>query len=241
MSLGLLVLTACEAVPLLSPEGSRIVLQANPPFVVANGGRSVVTAVLTEATGTFVPDGTEVFFFTNLGRIDDRAKTVSGVARANYVADSRSGRACVTAYSGGTAPAACVATSDGSTADAGPTAGDGSVSIVIAVGGALPVRLILTADPQRVTSPRRATLVANVYDDSGNPVQNVPVVFTISQAAPLEETLESGGSPRYTDSNGQAVDVLYTRAAAGAAQKRITVSASVPGVSEAATVTVYIG
>ena len=101
----LAALAACEAVPLTSSPGTNLTLIANPEFVAANGGRSLVTAILVEPAGTFVPDGTEVFLVTNLGQIEASAKTVNGVARAWFVADSRSGRATVTAISGGPAPA----------------------------------------------------------------------------------------------------------------------------------------
>src|SRR5262245_28971373 len=96
---------SCEVPPLMAP-GSEISLIANPEFIVANGGVSVITAIVTEPAGTFVPDGSVVLFFTNLGRIDPQGKTVNGVARVNLIADSRSGRATVTAFaSGGAAPA----------------------------------------------------------------------------------------------------------------------------------------
>ena len=83
---------ACESVPLTAAPGTSMTLIANPTFVIANGGVSVVTAILVEPAGTFVPDGTEVFFFTDLGRVDSSGKTVNGVARVNFVADARSGR-----------------------------------------------------------------------------------------------------------------------------------------------------
>ena len=82
---------ACESVPLTAAPGTSMTLIANPTFVIANGGVSVVTAILVEPVGTFVPDGTEVFFFTDLGRVDSSGKTVNGVARVNFVADARSG------------------------------------------------------------------------------------------------------------------------------------------------------
>ncbi len=218
------VLTAgCESVPLLAPD-STILLQANPSFVVAHGGRSVVTAVLTEPAGTFVPDGTVVFFFTDLGQIDARAKTVDGIARVYFVADSRSGQACVTAYSGGVAP-------EGACGDSGGTAsGQGNASVAIDIGSALPRQVIMTAVPPRIMSPGRSTIVASVFDGSGNPVQNVPVVFRIADISPLEETLDSGGSPRYTNSNGEAFDTLRTRRDPAGSQKKVTVNGSIPGV-----------
>lgn len=247
--LPLLVLAAvasatCAKVPLTAPAGSTIFAQVNPPFVIANGGTSVVTALLTEPAGTLVPDGTEVFFFTNLGRIDERVQTRDGIAHANFVADSRSGTASITIYSGGPAPAA---PSSGATPAAGATpapgastaTGSGSATVSIAIGSALPARVVVGADPQRITSPRRATIVANVFDASGNPVQNVPVVFSITSTGTIEETLSSGGSPLYTDSNGQVFDTLVTRAAAGSLQKAVTVTATAANGIQG-TVTVFI-
>jgi hypothetical protein len=90
----------------------------------------------------------------------------------------------------------------------------------------------VTADPQRITRSSAATIIANVFDANGNPVQNVPVSFSITGVTGgggvLEETLDSGGRPRFTDSNGQAFDTLRTRAAAGGVQKRVTVAATTP-------------
>jgi hypothetical protein len=233
---GLLSLPACESVPLTAAPGTSMTLIANPTFVPANGGRALLTAILVEPAGTFVPDGTKVFFFSNLGRVDpDEAKTVDGVARTTFVADARSGVATITAISGGPAPAPAASPGTGATAT-----GDGSATVEVSVGGALPRRLIVAASPARITQPRRATIVANVFDQFGNPVQNVPVVFTIKSATPvLEETLDSGGAPSYSDSNGQAFDTLVTRAPVGLGQKTVVVSASAPP-DLTADVTVFI-
>jgi hypothetical protein len=138
----------CEKVPLTAPAGTNMFLQCNPPFVVANGGTSLVTALLTEPAGTLVPDGTVVYCFTTLGGVDSEAKTTNGVARFNFVADARSGTATVSCWSGGPAPApsasaspspaavgpfsesAHVAASAGGAIAAGPTGtGTGSASI----------------------------------------------------------------------------------------------------------------
>jgi hypothetical protein len=233
----------CDRVPLTAPPGSGIFVQANPPFVVANGGSSVVTALLTEPAGTLVPDGTEAYFFTNLGRIDSTVKTRNGVANANFVADSRSGTATITVWSGGPAPAAPSASPSTGTGAVpgvgGATAsGTGTATITIAIGSALPALVVVGADPQRITSPRRAAIVANVFDSFGNPVQNVPVVFWISGST-IEETLASGSSPQYTDSNGQAFDTLSTRAALGGSQKQVTVNATAANSAHGAII-VYI-
>jgi hypothetical protein len=220
-------IAACEKAPLTAPAGTMIFLQANPNFVAANGGTAVVTAVLTEPAGTLVPDGTVVLFFTNLGYIDPQGKTVGGVARVNFVADSRSGTAKVTAISGGAAPT----TSSTATADVTGT-GVGTATLDIAIGSSLPTLVLVSADPDRITTSRQSQIAANVFDQFGNPVQNVPVIFSLS-ASPLEETLDNGGVPQFTDANGRAFDTMRTRAVLGGVQKSVTVTATtannVPG------------
>ena len=103
--------------------------------------------------------------------------------------------------------------------------------------------MIVTANPTRITSPRSALITANVFDEFGNPVANIPVFFSIGDvsvsptpvpsptptpsATPLvEETLESGGAPQYTDTNGQAFDWLRTRSVPGGPQKTVVVTAT---------------
>jgi hypothetical protein len=240
--LALLAVT-CEEVPMTAPAGTTMFLQANPPFVVANGGTSVVTALLTEPAGTLVPDGTVVMFFTDLGRVDAEGKTRNGVARVNFVSDSRSGTATVTAYSGGPAPAATAtpstavevtasgyvgASAAGDVAAASSATGTGSASITIDIGSKLPARVLVTADPPVLSGSRSASITANVFDEFGNPVQHVPVIFQVAAVgtAPLQEVLSSGGSPQYTDSNGQASDTLTTKSLNGTTQKTVTVTAT---------------
>jgi hypothetical protein len=219
LSLAVLSVAAvtCEKAPLMAPVDSKLTVFVNPPFIVANGGVSVISAFVVEPAGTPVPDGTVVFFFTTLGRIEPQGKTVDGVARVNLVADSRSGTAKVTAATGNVV----------------------SDAQDVVIGSARPERVLVTADPQYLgTSPRQAAITANVFDGQGNPVQNVPVVFTVS-ASPLQESLASGGATQYTDSNGQAFDTLVTRAPAGTTQKTVTVTATAAnGVSGAVEVVV---
>ncbi|HEY8233843.1 MAG TPA: hypothetical protein VIJ10_14365 [Vicinamibacteria bacterium] len=203
-----IALAGCEAAPLTAPNGSTLFLQVNPPFVIANGGIAVVTAVVTEPAGTLVPDGTEVLFFTNLGRIDPVGKTVRGVAAVNFVSDARSGTATVTAISG---------QATATLADPGLT-----------VGSALPALVNVTCDPQRIVSPRNCRVVATVFDQRGNPVQNVPVSLSLAPGTGdvLEETLDSGGAFLYTNSNGQVTDTLRTQAIFGLGQKTVTINAT---------------
>ncbi len=246
-----LTLPMCTGVPLTAPPNADMTLSANPRSIPANGGVSVITAIVIEPAGTPVPNGTVVFFTTNLGRVDSEAKTKDGIARANFVSDSRSGTATVTGFSGG---AAAPGPSASPTSTPSPTvrlsfgmatasADKNSATVEVKIGSVLPAKVIVTANPTRITSPRSALITANVFDADGNPVANVPVFFRIEQvsvapppaptttttliAAPVvEETLESGGAPQYTDTNGQAFDWLRTRSLPGGPQKTVTVTAT---------------
>jgi hypothetical protein len=116
----------------------------------------------------------------------------------------------------------------------------------------------LAAFPPRLTDSRTAQLTATVFDDAGNPVTGVPVFFEVTEGStigpvpsatatpvatpvatpspttpptgnqPLFEHLDSQGQPRFTDSNGQAFDVLRTRYPREAPVRQIVVVARVP-------------
>jgi len=224
-----LAMPACESVPLTAAPGTSMSLIANPTFVIANGGSSVVTAILVEPAGTFVPDGTEVFFFTDLGRVDASGKTVNGVARVNFVSDARSGVATISAISGGPAPApapsatptpagsipgsesSASASSVGGRAPAfgalAIAADQNSATVQITIGSALPARVQVSANPPHISFGRPALLRASVFDAQGNPVQNVPVAFSVSGIA---VKLDSGGAFQYTNSNGEVTDTIRT-------------------------------
>ena len=91
---------ACETLPLLAPTDSTIDLLANPA-VVPLGGKTTITAVVTEPSGTPVPNGTLVTFSATLGTLDPiEAHTSDGRASVNFSAGSVSGTATITAFSG---------------------------------------------------------------------------------------------------------------------------------------------
>ncbi len=77
--------------------------------------------------------------------------------------------------------------------------------MIIDIGSALPDRVVVTADPAHISAGRPSTLRATVFDESGNPVQNVPVSFSVTGAT---ERLDSGGAFLFTNSNGQVTDTL---------------------------------
>ncbi len=215
-----LVGVTCNQAIITAPDGSTIQVFANPEFIAANGDTAVITAVLVEGTGQPVVDGTVVQFFTTLGRIDAQGKTNDGVARVNLVSDVNSGTANITAISGTL-----------------------SESTTVDIGVGRPARIFMSANPTRIevdTPQRRSRIVATVVDETGNPIRNVPVLFSLSSTggSTSTETLASGGQPVFTDSNGQAVDFLQTSYPKNAPQKTVTVEAtatngvtSEPGVS----------
>jgi hypothetical protein len=201
----------CNQAILTAPAGATLQIFANPTFIAANGEVSVISVLVIEPAGTPVPDGTVVQFFTNLGRIDEQGRTNDGVARVNLVSDRRSGTATVTALSGGDAT--------------------GGSTVEVVIGSARPARVLVTAEPLRILSPRFAAVVATVFDDDGNPVANVPVVFTVQQngSGDATESMQSGSTPIFTDSNGQARDELLTGYDPDEPAKSVTVTATPAG------------
>jgi len=243
----------CHQAILTAPPGSELSCFANPGFIAANGDVAVISALVIEPAGTPVPDGTVVQFFTTLGKIQEQAKTNDGVARVNLISDTRSGEANVTAVSGGgTAPTPVPSPSPSPTGSGGVDGGAAAVSAtaatascIVTIGSARPSVIIVSANPLRITGSgptRQSRIVANVFDNMGNPVLNVPVFFSIEQpagAAPTEN-MASGGAPVYTDGNGQAIDFLQTRYPGDAEPKTVIVHAAVPIGAPEATVPVQI-
>jgi hypothetical protein len=241
----------CAQALLTAVPGTTMTLIANPVNIAANGDVSEISALLLEPAGTVVPDGTVVQFFTNLGKIQAQAKTNDGVARANLVSDTRSGDAEVIAVSGGNAPAPTPTASPSPTAAvpgagviafAAAGSGTNSATVTVHIGSGLPASIIPTANPPRITGAgpaRQSQLVANVFDAQGNTVSNVPVIFTITADTSATETLASGSAPRFTDTNGQAIDYLQTSYDPEAPPKSVTVTATTSN-GKVGTVTVQI-
>jgi hypothetical protein len=189
IALALPLLTCHQAILTATPE-TDMTLTVNPEFIPAHGGVAIVSAFLIETnTGTPVPDGTVVQFFSTLGRIEEQGKTNDGVARVKLVSDSRSGEATVTARSGA-------------------VLADEPVSVKI---GNENVRgIILRAQPSRIINSNSTHVIATVLGESGNPVPNVAVYFKVVDH-PATEFFDSSGRPVFTNNNGEAEDVLRTR------------------------------
>ncbi len=175
-------------VPLTAPEGAILTIEANPKSIPAIGGSSRITVVgfkAVEDGGGTVADGTQIFFTTDLGAIEERVSTKDGIAQATLQSNGRSGTATVTAVSGG-----------------GITALTTTVQIGAGAGGDIVITVIAnptTLGPEDLS----AEIVATVTDDRGNALADVPVIFSTSSG-----TLASQGSVLRTNGSGQAFDRL---------------------------------
>jgi len=215
-------LAGCAGVLFTAPPGSSCSLIANPPFVASDGGGSNITALVIEPAGTTVSDGTVILFFTDIGSIERQAKTKDGLAHVNFISDSRSGIAHISAVCGGSAPAAAPSTSPSASPVPAPggSGGSGSASISVSVGNVRVKAVVgIRADPPRITVSNSTHVFARVIDENGNGVANVPVWFDVV-ADPATEFFDITG-PVFTNNSGEAEDVMRTkRTTTGNAQVR---------------------
>ncbi len=183
----LCTLEGCDKVPLLAPTGTTITLGTSSTIVQSNG-TAQITATMLESSGTPVQNGTTVTFSTNLGRVAPvEARTVNGVATAQFQATGASGVAEIRAASGAAKPADT----------ANPT-------LKITVGAAAAGRLSVSATPNTVPlTGGTSTIAATVSDTTGGPLRDVPVTFATS-AGTLSTAVAS------TDANGIATTTLTT-------------------------------
>ena len=236
----------CNQAIMTAPSGSTLTLFANPMFIASNGGVSVISALVIEPSGQPVADGTVVQFFTTLGIIVEQAKTNDGVARVNLRANGRSGEANITAVSGGdgglpgpspspTAPPTTTASATGPITGASVPQGAAVDTETVTIGNPNAARVVVTANPPRITISRSSQITATVFDNAGNPVPGVPVFFSVTEGANSSFIEDSG--PHFTDSNGQAFAVLRTRSLVSGSA---TVQAQVPSTGGFATGTVVV-
>lgn len=201
---GLVVLAgpvACERVPLLAPTGTIINLTLASDIAALNSSVDVIavlienggaagtgtgTATATTGAGTPVQNGTVVSFTTTIGTIEPaEARTTNGKVMVKLVTNGQSGKATVTAYSGGAK----------STAQ-------------ITIGAAAVDHILVTASPANLASSGGSTTIsARAEDVSGNGQAGVQVQFTTTKG-----TLNPSAAT--TNSNGVATTTLTTNAAA---------------------------
>lgn len=191
---------ACERVPLLAPTGTVINLTLASDVaalnssvdviavLIENGGSSGTgtgTASSTTGAGTPVQNGTVVSFTTNIGTIEPaEAKTQNGRVNVKLMTNGQSGKATITAYSGGAK----------STAQ-------------ITIGAAAVERVLVTASPANLGSGGGSTTIsARVEDVNGNPLAGVPVQFNATKGTLSPQSAN-------TNSSGVAITGLTTTAA----------------------------
>jgi hypothetical protein len=148
--------------------------------------------VLTQP-GIPVHNGTHVSFSTDLGSVSPTdVTTVNGVATAQFSGNGQSGVADVHATSGAAKDPAATTTS-----------GVGS-TIKLTVGGAAAARVLVTANPSRVSANGgSSTITATVSDANTNPLIGVNVVFTTDNGT-------VSNAVALTNSIGQATTTLTT-------------------------------
>jgi len=206
-----LVVVACDSVPLTSPTGSTISISIDKNVLPLNG-QATVRAVVMEVSGTPVHNGTMVTFTHTIGSVNPpEAPTVNGIATSTFLAGTSSGTGIIHAFSG---PAR---TGSGNSSSGG---------VEVKIGAAAAGSMAVSAVPNSVSqSGGTVTVSALVLDSANNPLPGVSVLFTTSNG-----TLSS--TTALSDSNGIARTTLTTTqtatvtAIAGAAKGDTTVTVS---------------
>lgn len=177
----LILAPACDKATPVAPADGTITISVNPTRIEIDGV-ATVTALATKMDGTPVNEGTEIFFSTTLGTIDEMVPTDDrGRAVATLRGDGRVGDAEVTATSGGVA----------------------SEPLVVKIGS-IAESITLQANPTRVPKTGgTVSLVATVRDDLNNPLPDLAVTFRTEAG-----TLASGGGTIDTNTRGEARDTL---------------------------------
>jgi len=206
-----LVVVACDSVPLTSPTGSTISISIDKNVLPLNG-QATVRAVVMEVSGTPVHNGTMVTFTHTIGSVNPpEAPTVNGIATSTFLAGTSSGTGIIHAFSG---PAR---TGSGNSSSGG---------VEVKIGAAAAGSMAVSAVPNSVSqSGGTVTVSALVLDSANNPLPGVSVLFTTANG-----TLSS--TTALSDSNGIARTTLTTTqtatvtAIAGAAKGDTTVTVS---------------
>ncbi len=206
--IGFFATIRCRQVDFTAPGGSILTMIAEPDWVPANGGVSTITVFGYRSTGAPLPDGTVIYFTTDLGKVvPERVETKDGKATVQFISDHRSGRATVQALSGK----------------------DAQASVEIAIGASAVSILEIAAYPDVLPREGGTTrIVVRALTEDGNPVKGI-AIFISSDAG----TLKSNGRYLYTNEKGRVEDKLTTNqttvvtASAGTLTASITVSVGI--------------
>ena len=181
-------LTVCGGqVPLTASSGAELSIIANPTSIPVIDGVSTITVTgfksVDDGGGT-LSNGTQIFFTTNVGIIEERVEMKNGIARGFLRSNGRAGLATIDARSG-----------------SGITA---TLANPVLVGNATGINIVVTANPASPEPPGfTSQIVATVFDNDNNRMPAVPLIFSTSAGA-----MASAGSILTTNANGQAMDTL---------------------------------
>lgn len=202
---------ACDRVPLTSPTGSTISLTADRTILPLNG-QTTVRAVVTESSGTPVHNGTMVTFNPSIGRTEPvDAPTVNGIATVTFLAGSVSGTGFIHAFSGG------ARTGSGNSSSGG---------VEVRVGAAAAGSIAVTATPSSVSqSGGTVTISALVLDSATNPLPGVSVLFTTSTGT-LSATNALSDASGIARTTLQTTQTATVTAIAGTAKGEVRVEVS---------------
>jgi hypothetical protein len=176
---------------------ATLIVSAFPTQIDPNGAQSQIQAIVIPSDGRQVEDGTPIYFSTTLGTIPSEAYTVNAIAINFLTSGARKGQALVTATTKGGA-------SGQTTVDIQDT---DAVSIIT-----------VSANPTSITPPDgTSTITAVCRDVNGDLVEGAIVHFSLTGATGV--FLDSGGTAVFTNSFGEAQDILRstTEATPGAA------------------------
>ncbi len=190
-------------VPLTAPTGAELSINANPTTIPVVNGISTITVTGFKSAddgGGPLTNGTQIFFTTNVGLIDEQVEMRGGIAQARLQSNGRAGSATVEARSG-----------------AGITA---TLANPVLIGNAGNINITVTANPATASRPDfTSDIVATVFDNDNNRLPDMPVIFSTSAGS-----LASQGSILTTNMNGQAFDRLTLEDVTSATSATVTVS-----------------
>ncbi len=185
--LGLFLLFhSCKPGVLVAPDSATLNVVVVPSQIPV-GGEAIVKVTGYKSTGGLLPDGTEIYFSTDIGSIESEKEIQGGVAEAIFKSnDNRSGVATIRVISG--------------------NAKTNPETITITIGTSALYSIILMANPASL-SPGGGTSTIRVltYDKLNNPLSNIAVVLSSNAGE-----LSSKGVPIYTGTDGSAQDTLKT-------------------------------
>lgn len=220
--------TSCDSAGPIAPTGTTLIVTAAPTKIGVNG-TSEITIIGRKPDGNPLQRDTEIRLTSSLGTIASLVLTDGqGIATATLRADSRTGKATVSAStigSGGTGTGGGA----GSGSSGGTSGGSGTVEVQVGETAETKPTLLLSANPNNVPVTGTSNLTIIGRNPDGTPVAAGLTVILTSTLGTLNP------SRPVTKADGTATAALAVGSQAGTA----TVTALL-GSSDAATTTITI-